>query len=334
MGCPQCQSDEISPAGVCLICGYQTTAEPDEHAEGETESVSEEAPVYSGMIEMDYSEGTPAAPEKIEVPEWRQQLSQRLHEIKQRRESGSTAEDEGKSKPSAASQASAAESVSALQAKLARKTLPRKPKLPPVPQPQQKILRPVASPPGPESEPPAAPPTDPQEIRNLIDNAISLQTVPAGPPPTAYYPPSPEPQMEENGEDKLILLTRTLSGLVDLIVVLVCTGLFIFVADYFSGIVALDNFSLVLFFLVFLLNYFVYSLFFLSASNQTIGMMITELRVVGMNAGRPSEKQILKRCLSFLVSLFGLGIGLLTGIFDRGSRCFHDRISGTHVERI
>ena len=27
MGCPQCQSDEIGPAGVCLICGYRLAAE-------------------------------------------------------------------------------------------------------------------------------------------------------------------------------------------------------------------------------------------------------------------------------------------------------------------
>ena len=96
----------------------------------------------------------------------------------------------------------------------------------------------------------------------------------------------------------------------------------------------MDNFSLVLFSCVFLLNYFVYSLFFLAASNQTIGMMITELRVIGLDGNRPSVRQILQRCCGYLVSLFCLGIGLLLGLFDRESRCFHDRISGTHVVRI
>jgi uncharacterized RDD family membrane protein YckC len=334
MGCPQCQSDEISPSGVCRICGYQTTVEPTEPTENREQAVSEEASGHSGLIEMDYSEGTSEAAGKNEVPEWRQQLSQRLHEIKQKRESLPSTRQEGKSNPPAVSGATAEESISALQAKLAQKALPRKPKTPPVPPPQQKTLQPVASPPVPKTEPPAPAPPDPQEIRKLIDHAISRQTVQPDPPPAAYYSPAPELELDERGDDKLILLTRTLSGLVDLIVVLVCTGVFIFAADYFSGIVALDNLSLVLFFFVFLLNFFVYSLFFLSASNQTIGMMITELRVVGMDDGRPSEKQILKRCWSFLVSLFGLGIGLLIALFDRGSRCFHDRISDTRVVRI
>jgi uncharacterized RDD family membrane protein YckC len=334
MGCPQCQSDEISPSGVCLICGYQTAAEPDEHVENQADGASEEAPGYSTVIEVDYADGAAEESGKNEVPEWRQQLSQRLHEIKQRRESVSSPRPEGKSSPPAVSQANKTESLSALQAKLAQKTLQRKPRPPAGPPPRQKTLQPVPSPPPPEADSAAPAPTDPQEIRNLIDNAVSRRTEQTSPPPSAYYTPTSEPEADENGDDKLILLTRTLSGLVDLIVVLVCTGVFILAADYFSGIVALDNFSLILFFSVFLLNYFVYSLFFLSASNQTIGMMITELRVVGRNNVRPSEKQILKRCWSFLVSLFGLGIGLLMGIFDRGSRCFHDRISGTHVERI
>ena len=38
-------------------------------------------------------------------------------------------------------------------------------------------------------------------------------------------------------EGKLILLSRTLSGLVDLLIVVLCTGVFIIAADYFSGIV-------------------------------------------------------------------------------------------------
>ena len=29
MGCPQCQSNEISPSGVCLICGYRVEAKPE-----------------------------------------------------------------------------------------------------------------------------------------------------------------------------------------------------------------------------------------------------------------------------------------------------------------
>lgn len=335
MGCPQCHSDEISPTGVCLICGYHSEAESAEPGQARSETVPEEEPGYSGMIEMDYSEGPQESSGKNEVPEWRQQLSQRLHEIKHKREAATASRQEFKSTPSAATQGNAAESLAALQAKLAQKTLARKSRMPSVPAPRQKTLQPLESPaPKPEPSPPPAPPSNPQEIRNLIDNAISRQVTQSGPPSGAYQPSPLELEAAIAREDKLILMSRTLSGLVDLIIVVLCTGAFIFAADYFSGIVSLDELSLILFFVVFLLNYFLYSVFFLFASNQTIGMMITDLRVVGTDDRRPSIGQILRRCCGYLVSFLGLGIGLIAGLFDRGSRCFHDRISGTHVVRI
>jgi uncharacterized RDD family membrane protein YckC len=333
MGCPQCHSDEISPSGVCLICGYRTIAETAETTENGTEVASEEEPGYSGMIPMDYSEGAAESPEKSEVPEWRQQLAQRLQEIKQKREAVAGTKQENQTPPPSVPQAKAPESLSALQAKLSQKAVVRKPRAPSAPVPLQKTLQPLEPPPAPKAVVPPPELSNPQEIRNLIDHAVSRQVSQAMPPAIAFQPPVSEPEAAAGGEDKLIFLSRTLSGLVDLIIVMICTGAFIFAADYFSGIVSLDNFSLVLFFVIFLLNYFVYSLFFLSAANQTIGMMITELRIVGADEKRPSVKQILQRCCGYLVSLFCLGIGLLLGLFDRESRCFHDRISGTYVVR-
>ena len=153
---------------------------------------------------------------------------------------------------------------------------------------------------------------------------------PSGIPLSPSYVPAPVPDQE----GKLILLSRTLSGLVDLLIVVFCTGAFIVAADYFSGIIALDPISLILFFVLFLLSFFLYSLFFLAASNQTIGMMITDLRVVGADSKRPSLGQLVRRCCGYFASLFFLGIGLVSALFDRGSLCFHDRISGTRVVRI
>jgi uncharacterized RDD family membrane protein YckC len=329
MGCPQCHSDEISPSGVCLICGCRIEEEQLDPSGPKAETVPDARRSYSGLIEMDYSEETHEPSEQNEVPEWRMQLSQRLHEIKQKREAIAVTKKENQTLQPLISQPKAAESPSAQQAKLLPKAPVRKPRVPSAPVPQQKTLQPL--------EPPAVPnaaPTDPQEIRNLIDSAVSRQVAQTGPPSVGSPIPPNQPEEAVRHEDKLILLSRTLSGLVDLIVVVLCTGAFIFAADYFSGILALDNFSLALFFILFLLNYFMYSLFFLSSSNQTIGMMITDLRVVGANDRRPSTQQILRRCGGYLVSLFFLGIGLLLGLFDRGSRCFHDRISGTHVVRI
>jgi uncharacterized RDD family membrane protein YckC len=329
MGCPQCQSDEISPAGVCLICGYRLAPEP---SDPNTEAGEQDANGPSGLIEIDYSGGTAEASEKNEVPPWRQQLSQRLHEIKQKKESLAAGQQESRVPPAAISQAKA-ETLSSLQARLKKVSAP-KPQAPPVPPPRQKTLQPLGPEAAPKSAAPPPPPAEPQEIRNLIDTAISKQVSQTGAPSGISQSPGYVPEPAADLEGKLILLSRTLSGLVDLIVVALCTGAFIVAADYFSGIVALDRMSLMLFFVLFLLNFFLYSLFFLAASNQTIGMMITDLRVVGADNKRPALGQLARRCCGYFASLFFVGIGLVSALFDRGSLCFHDRISGTHVVRI
>jgi len=131
-----------------------------------------------------------------------------------------------------------------------------------------------------------------------------------------------------------MLLSRTLSGLIDLIVVVLCTGGFILAADHFAGIVILDSISLFDYSALFLMTYILYSIFFLAACGQTIGMMITDLRVVGSGRKRPSVSRLLGRCLGYLLSLLVLGIGLLWSLFDRESLCFHDRVSLTRVVRV
>jgi uncharacterized RDD family membrane protein YckC len=112
-------------------------------------------------------------------------------------------------------------------------------------------------------------------------------------------------------------------------------GSFIIAADWFSGIIVLDAVSLLGFAALSVLTYFVYSLYFLylTASKQTIGMMITELRVIGIEETRPRFHKLLQRCFWHLISLLIFGIGLLWGIFDRNNMCLHDRLSNTRVIR-
>jgi uncharacterized RDD family membrane protein YckC len=192
-------------------------------------------------------------------------------------------------------------------------------------------LQPIA--PEASAEKHSARPKDPRDIQNLIDNAVSIKSARSDDFAPAGIFSSASSQSQEH-EGKLILLSRTLGGLVDLIIILICTGMLILAADFFSGIIALDAVSYLCFSVLFLLTYFFYSLFFLAATNQTIGMMITELRVVGTCDERPSLGQLVQRCWAYLVSLFGLGFGLVWGLFDRESLCFHDRVSDTRVERI
>jgi len=324
MGCPQCHNDEISSSGMCLYCGFQVEANTPESPVQEGEN---EARTFSGAIEIDYSDSKKEPEGKEEIPGWRRELSERLKAIRQKREQVSVPV-----KP----QAAAVPSISSVPrprpapvpdrpAEMFRKRAPaRAQEKPSGPVPQQKILQPVHTP------VPKAP--SPGEVQKIIDDAMSRRSPApaAGTPREISFSAAPK----EAGEGKLILLSRTLSGLVDLIFVVLCTGVFVIAADVFSGILIVDSISVLNFSGLFLLIYLFYSLFFLATSNQTLGMMITDLRVVGWGEKRPLIGQLVGRCFSYLISLMVLGIGLVWSLFDRESLCFHDRVSHTHIIRI
>ncbi len=334
MGCPQCRSEEIDPSGICLVCGYQI--HPIARGQ-EPESSEEEGSGFSGMIAMEYSGNAQEPPSEEELPQWRKELSQRLLAIKQKRgSSGVPGEQIESTVPSPpAPQAQTAEPPDFSPTRIAdtspvRKSAPK----PRQPVPRQKMLQPLE----PEStvEKPVSTTPAPHEIQKIIDNIVSRKSAQASVPESPDEIPGFAEEEFADDEGKLILISRVLSGLVDLIFVVLCTGGCIIAADFFSGIIVLDSITLLIFSMLFLLTYFVYSLFFLAlgASSQTVGMMITDLHVVGADEERPSMRHLLIRCSWYLVSLFGLGIGLLWSLFNRESLCFHDRYSNTRVIRI
>ena len=304
MECPQCQSEEIDPSGICLVCGYQIPAASDE----------KKGFSFSGMIEMDYSEGAEEPPPKEELPQWRRELSERLQAIKQQKQAAASSKTQA-----------AAPRVQAPTPKPVPKPAPRPVVRPPMPAPRQKTLQPLES--VSIEAKPALSRADEEEVQRLIDTVVSRQSLAA----SEAASPAPEPFPREG---KLILLSRTLSGLVDLVIVVLRTGGCILAADFFSGIVVLDSVSAVDFSVLFVLTYFVYSMFFMVASGQTIGMMLTDLRLIGIDHKRPSLGQMLGRSFGYLVSLFGLCIGLLWSLFNSENLCFHDRLSSTRVIRI
>jgi uncharacterized RDD family membrane protein YckC len=336
MSCPRCRIADISSSGKCPVCGYQSPAPiPTAGSEPDAKDSSN----FAGMIEIDYSEGAQDSEPKEEVPQWRKDLSKRLQEIKLKKEAtaatGPKAQTESKILQAPESQTRADSSAAALPAKARlveikpiRKPTPN----PPTPIPRQKTLQPL------ERETTAAKPDaktgNTQDIKKLIDAVVSRQSAPAGNPARPAEDTGIAPEHFADGEGKLMLLSRTLSGLIDLICIVICTGIFIIAADYFSGIIMPDSISVVVFSVLLLMNYFVYSLFFITASNQTIGMMITDLRVVGIDKRRPSMTQLATRCCCHLLSLLGLGIGLIWSLFNRESLCLHDRLSKTRVVRI
>jgi uncharacterized RDD family membrane protein YckC len=301
MDCPQCHNNEISSSGLCLVCGYRL-----------------ETPAQ----EVDES----TAGSEPDIPQWRKELSERLQSIRQKKK---TDEKEAPSiiapaEPMPASQPPAEKIIVHKPAAFKNQRIPLTDRpVTQTPVPQQKVLAPVI------------PEKNPRDVEQLIDKAVTRRSSqPPQPPLPMSETAVPVRENPSGHKDKLILLSRTLAGLVDLMFIVLCTGAIIVASDLFSGIISLDSISYAICSALFLLIYLAYSIFFLSASTQTIGMMITDLRVVGQDRRRPCFSQVLGRCIGYLLSLFLFGIGLAWGLFDSENRCFHDRISHTQVIRI
>jgi len=325
MICPHCQNNEISDSGVCLVCGHEVAVPVHGTNKQKSDSVSGVSGTGSAKTAPESSE---------ELPQWRKELSQRLQEIRDKKEATAAARKQVQSKPV---------SVPVIQNREADRPDPGKMKLVDKPPVQRVVQKPIAPPPrqkplqlvNPETAPSNAAPqtTGKKEIETLIDHAVAQKSATKRiPVPIRETPPS-APRSYRDREGKLIFLSRTLSGLIDLICIVFFVGIFVIAADRFGGIIVLDRVSLAGFAALFLLTYFVYSVFFLTASGQTIGMMITDLRVIGVSRKRPSVPQFIKRCFWHLISLLACGIGLLWGLFDRDSLCLHDKLSGTRVIR-
>ncbi len=325
MNCPKCQCKEISASGMCLWCGYQViepSVEP--KPEGERED--------AGPAETEDAQPQDAEVQE-ELPAWRQELSQRLQSVKQKRETAGGSEP-AKSAPSVAEEKSQdleqADPVQSEPKPAAQPYAPirMEPQKPQTESRESKTLEDKEIPAA-ESGSEAA---KPGSIRELIDSRISQ----------ASQPSTSQADVEEllfrananlhRKESRMILMVRTLSGVVDVIIMALITGILIIAADVFSGIKVLDFRSILHYSALLLLVYFLYSLFFLLTINQTIGMMITNLRVTeGGDNKRPHAPRILARCFGFLLSILLLGIGLLWALFDEEHLCLHDKLTNTRV---
>ncbi len=347
--CPQCDSSEFDSAGICLVCGYRTPQEPpgppSQHRGAEV--------TVQGMIEMDSPGKTEDEDQFHEQPAWRQELSRRLHEIKQKRDSEGSPHTTAPLpfvSPACSDPARERDATTGAPIRIPRKTQPRAaaPKAaqpPPAAAPREEPevpVRPVA--PMPEAHEPesvkaetASPAQDTPETRSLqelIDNMVSrMPDHERQEPDTRDILLGPEPAPEVP-VDRLILLSRTFSGLVDLLVVIISASAIIFAVDIFEGIEIFDTVSFFHYLALLAATFFVYSVFFLGTGNQTIGMMITELKLYGIRSARPGLVQVLARSAAYLAGTVCGGLGLIWGLFDRRAMCLHDRLSGTRVERL
>ncbi len=337
MKCPKCESSEFDQAGTCPACGFH--ADPDATQ-----------PKTQPEIAAD-SDGTPPLPDdQDKLPQWRVELSRRLQEIKEKRGGGTAKQDSEGTRPLPFPHS---ETVGTKKPELQEEPAPPQASRPARraaannvrrsaerarPRVQEEPAAIFQTQVGAEAEsaaiadvalkPAVAQAASPGEVTHLIDEVVTMRAAKAEPP----LAPVAAPEEESDNETKLILLSRTLSGMIDLLAVFICTVGFVVAEDVFSGLVMFDETSFLNAGLVFLTTFFLYSLFFLGAANQTIGMMITHLRLVGKDGKRPAMGHIVTRCALYVPSVLLLGIGLLWGCFDREAKCLHDRLSGTGIE--
>lgn len=68
-----------------------------------------------------------------------------------------------------------------------------------------------------------------------------------------------------------------------------------------------------------------------SSKQATYGKLLLGIKVSDLNGLRISRSRAALRNLSKLISIGTLGIGYLTGFFDKRQQCLHDKIAGTLV---
>ena len=165
-------------------------------------------------------------------------------------------------------------------------------------------------------------------LESVLANPIDFQM---------SYPPEPSESaaIQSSAPDQQgLLLSRTLSGLIDFITVLFCSVPFFFTLVYLLGYEHIGSFELMVLLGVCSTLFLLYSVFFVTFSGQTIGMMITDLQVVDVRGELPSYSRACKRVLAFVLALGTGGLGLAWGMVDRKRRCLHDLLSRTMVVRV
>jgi len=129
-----------------------------------------------------------------------------------------------------------------------------------------------------------------------------------------------------------VLFSRFLSGIVDIFLPAFLGLAFTVVASLLLGFDLFAPASMKWIGLLAVSFFFFNSLFFLLSSGQTLGMVMTDLRLVSEEEGTSiSVTAVVLRVLFFIPSVVTV-IGLAWAIFDPLCRCLHDLFSRTRIE--
>lgn len=131
--------------------------------------------------------------------------------------------------------------------------------------------------------------------------------------------------------DKLPVLPRLLSFVIDLSMLFFVNAALVFLSAYVIGTNISSLFTMKLYFIIlFLLMYYLYYIYFTLIHNATPGQMIMHLKVISLATLRPAKlsfQQLTWRWLSMMGSIIFLFIGIIYMLFDDVNATLFDRLS-------
>lgn len=131
--------------------------------------------------------------------------------------------------------------------------------------------------------------------------------------------------------NKLPVLPRLISFLIDLSILFLVNSVLVFLSAYIIGTNISSLFAMKIYFIIlFLLMYYLYYIYFTLIYNSTPGQMVMHLKVISLATLRPTKlsfQQISWRWISMMASIILLFIGIIYVLFDDDNATLFDRLS-------
>jgi uncharacterized RDD family membrane protein YckC len=360
MDCPYCGAENEDGRVLCKSCGKVLNLDA-AVAEVEQESRKQERTVYP-IEEKMKEKGVPPA---TTGGDWREELRRRVEEIKKKREFEKTLGPEWQDSKAKRSKEEASKVVSSKQDDIGTRVTVEKevirkeeqPSLSPLAPPgkgfeeEEKLLETIK-----EGEPdktisPSSTTTTSSFLDTSITQEIKPRRRPGGFKPLDDYQPIAEvtkkgvgrplissPISEElaSADRDLVIRGKVIASIIDFVI-----SSFLF-AGAFYGVMRLTSIPPLELLTklaiplsgLYLLISMVYSVFFISASGQTIGRMIANIRVISEDYDRVGFFRAFLRWFGGLLAAIPLLLGYISVLSDQEARGIPDKLAGTRVELV
>jgi len=349
MRCPYCGTENEEGQVLCKKCGMMMELNPTDTPAGEGggETKGSVYPIEEKMKEK-------GMPTGAKESDWREELRRRVEEIRRKREFEKTLGPEWqefkikRAKEEVAKIASTP-SEEIKEEKKEKEETKKEEILPPLPplsfedKQEEKKEEPEAE--GKEGELPSfleatitqevKPKPSPKDDYRPLDTYQPIgEMEKVGEEVDESFASAPLPEEVTEGERDLIIRGKIVASIIDFII---SSSLF---AGAFYGVMRLTSLPPLELFTklplplsaLYLLINMVYSVFFVSASGQTIGRMIAGIRVVSEDYDRVSFFRAFLRWFGGLISSLPLLLGHLFTLSDPEARGIPDKLASTRVE--